>query len=187
MSLLAEVVGQLERADIRWALIGAEALSFRWHPGAAMRKLEFRKRRVALEGAVRVTPRSGAQPKVLKYTDLSMGGLFVKSRLPPEAGTTLDIELRLMGLPFKATACVAWVRHHDEGPDKPTGMGIRFQELSTVQKKALNHVVVQAIEEGGAPMRGTPPSPADPGVGENSQRGESKKGALWSWLTTPLR
>jgi hypothetical protein len=153
----------------------------------AERELEFRKRRVALEGAVRVAPRSGAQPEVLRYTDLSLGGLFIKSLFPPDVGTILDIELRLMRLPFKASTSVAWVRQHDEGPDKPTGMGIRFRELSTAQKKALYRVVAQAIEQGGAPMPGTPPSRADPEVHENLKKGESKKGSLWSWLTSSLR
>jgi hypothetical protein len=156
-------------------------------PKPAERELEFRKRRVALDGSVRVAPRNGAQPEVLKYADLSMGGLFVKSMFPPEVGTILDIELRLMGLPFKASACVAWARQRDEGPDKPTGMGIRFQELSTVQKKALYSVVAQAIEQGGAPMPGTPPSQSDLEVRENPKRGESKKGSLWSWLTSSLK
>ena len=149
----------------------------------AEKELEFRKRRVALEGAVKVAPQSGGQPEVLRYTDLSMGGLFAKSMLPSEAGTILDVELRLMGLPFKASGSVAWIRQVDEAPDKPAGMGIRFRRLSTVQKKALYSVVTQAIEQGGEPMPGTPPSRADVAARGESKRGGSKKGSLWSWLT----
>lgn len=149
----------------------------------AKKELEIRKRRVALEGAVRVAPRTGAQPEVLRYSDLSLGGLFVKSMFPPEIGTVLDLELRLMRLPFQASASVAWVRRHDEGPDKPAGMGVRFGELSMAQKKALYRVVAEAIERGGAPMPGTPPAAADAEVREDSKPSESNKGSLWRWLT----
>lgn len=148
---------------------------------SASKEVELRKRRVALEGKVRVTPRSGEEPEVMKYTDLSMGGLFVTTICPLEIGAQVDLDLRLMRLPFKAGATVAWIRPYSDGPEKPSGMGLEFHELSSVQRKALYRQIGEALEYGGEAMPGTPPSAADL-ASRGTKAKKAKKGSLWGRL-----
>ena len=144
---------------------------------------EVRKRRVLVEGAVRVTPRSGDPPKVFKYLDLSMGGLFVKTQNPLATESVVDLELRLMHLPFKTSATVAWVRSYETNPDKPAGMGFRFHELSPAQKRGLYLQIGEALEQGGEAMPGTPPSPADLAASSRAKKaGKGDKTSFWNRL-----
>ena len=100
--------------------------------------------RVVIEGPVRVMP-TGERPQLLKFTNLSMGGLFVKTLAPLKVGSVVDLELRVLRVPFKATAKVAWIRTFDGEPDK-WGMGLEFRKLSTVQQKVLYGQLMEAAE-----------------------------------------
>ncbi len=144
---------------------------------------EVRKRRVALEGAVKIVPRSDDAPEVLKYVDLSMGGLFVKSEQPLQVGTTFDLELRLIRLPFKTSATVAWIRPYETRPEKPAGMGLEFQELSSVQKRGLYLQIGEALEGGSDAKPGTPPTREELAARARAQETAApKKGSFWTRL-----
>ena len=145
------------------------------------RDVEIRKRRVSLHGPVKVAQKTGGNPELLEFTDLSMGGLFVKTTYPSDIGSELDLELRTLRLPFRAKATVAWVRASEQGPDKPSGMGLAFQDLSTLQRKALYRQIDEALQQGSESMPGTPPSRSELSA-RASRSGKQKKssGSWWS-------
>ncbi|HEY4588702.1 MAG TPA: TIGR02266 family protein, partial [Thermoanaerobaculia bacterium] len=69
-------------------------------------------------------------------SNISPGGLFLRTRAPQPPGTVLDFELRL-GDGFeliRGSGEVVWNRLEDEGPARPAGMGLRFLELSEGSK-----------------------------------------------------
>ena len=45
---------------------------------------------------------TGKPPELLEFTNLSMGGLFVKTMAPLKVGSVVDLELRVLGTPFNA-------------------------------------------------------------------------------------
>ena len=90
---------------------------------------------------------TGKPPELLEFTNLSMGGLFVKTMAPLKVGSAVALELRVLGTPFNATATVAWIRSFDPEPDK-WGMGLEFRKLSAAQRKVLYRQVREAVEQG---------------------------------------
>lgn len=95
--------------------------------------------------------------------NISPGGMFIRTRAPQPQGTVLDVEFRL-GDGFeliKGRAEVVWVRTEDEGPMRPAGMGLRFQELAPGSKELIYRIVDEHIAQGGTPFDVTkrPPDP----------------------------
>lgn len=110
-------------------------------------------------------------------TDVSRGGIFIKTKKPLEAGALLKFEFQLQdgSAVLHGVGRVAWRRLEQSArPDLPAGMGIKFFKLSDHSR-----VVVERIEsryagnksryeltdaaEFAAPMSG-PPSAADSGA-----------------------
>jgi uncharacterized protein (TIGR02266 family) len=110
-------------------------------------------------------------------TDVSRGGIFIKTKKPLEAGALLKFEFQLQdgSAVLHGVGRVAWRRVEQQArPDLPAGMGIKFFKLSDHSR-----VVVERIEsrfagnksryeltdaaEFAAPMSG-PPSAADSGA-----------------------
>ncbi len=119
----------------------------------------------------------GERAETHEFTDLSMGGLFVKTMFPPKIGTSVTMELRLLGTPCMAVATVAWVRPYERGPDKPIGMGLEFREVSPMLKKALYHQINEVLAHGGVALPGTPPAPDEVAAQrEANRKPERKKG-----------
>src|SRR3954469_3257292 len=86
-------------------------------------------------------------------SNISPGGLFLRTRAPQPPGTVLDFELRL-GDGFeliRGRGEVVWNRLEDDGPTRPAGMGLRFLELSEGSKELIYRIVDQHILEGGTP------------------------------------
>ena len=86
--------------------------------------------------------------------NISPGGMFIRTRAPQPLGTVLDVEFRL-GDGFeliKGRAEVVWVRAEDEGPMRPAGMGLRFQELAPGSKELIYRIVDEHIAQGGTPF-----------------------------------
>jgi molecular chaperone DnaK len=86
--------------------------------------------------------------------NISPGGMFIRTRAPQPPGTVLDLEFRL-GDGFeliKGTGEVVWNRAEDEGAARPSGMGIRFLELSQGSKDLIYRIVDQHIQRGGTPF-----------------------------------
>lgn len=87
-------------------------------------------------------------------SNISPGGMFIKTQNPLPAGDVLDFELRL-GDGFeliKGNGQVVWTRAQDEGPSRPAGMGLRFLELSQGSKELIYKIVDTYIAEGGTPF-----------------------------------
>ncbi len=102
--------------------------------------------------------------------NISPGGMFIRTRAPQSPGTVLDLEFRL-GDGFeliKGRAEVVWARSEDEGPMRPAGMGLHFQELAPGSKELIYRIVDEHIAQGGTPFDVTQrppdlvPSPGSP-------------------------
>src|SRR5215210_1331296 len=96
-------------------------------------------------------------------SNISPGGLFIRTRTPQPLGTVLDFEFRL-GDGFeliKGSGEVVWVREEDDGPTRPAGMGLRFRELSQGSQELIYRIVDQHVLQGGTPFDVTqrPPDP----------------------------
>jgi molecular chaperone DnaK len=96
-------------------------------------------------------------------SNISPGGLFIRTRTPQPMGTLLDFEFRL-GDGFeliKGSGEVVWVREEDDGPTRPAGMGLRFRELSQGSQELIYRIVDQHVLQGGTPFDVTqrPPDP----------------------------
>lgn len=99
-------------------------------------------------------------------SNISPGGIFIKTRKPLPAGQVLDFEFRL-GDGFElinGRGQVVWTRAEDEGPNRPAGMGIRFLELGEGSKELIYKIVDTYIQEGGIPFDVSlvPPDPISP-------------------------
>ena len=98
--------------------------------------------------------------------NVSPGGMFIRTRTPQPPGTVLEFEFRL-GDGFeliRGRGEVVWTRSEDEGPARPAGMGLRFQELSQGSKELIYRMVDHHIQQGGTPFDVTqgPPDPIPP-------------------------
>lgn len=87
-------------------------------------------------------------------SNISPGGMFIKTRSPLQPGQTLDFAFRL-GDGFeliKGRGEVVWTRDQDDGPARPAGMGLRFLELAEGSRELIYRIVDQHIQEGGTPF-----------------------------------
>ena len=110
--------------------------------------------------AVRDYPRSRLAAKVRCLTpdhkqfdsvtcEIGGGGVFIETRLPPQLGTVLALELILPDdptAPINAQGKVAWIRPKEEHYVFFPGMGVQFTEISETGRarlltmvKALDH------------------------------------------------
>ena len=101
-------------------------------------------------------------------SNISPGGMFIRTFTPEPAGRILDFEFRL-GDGFeliKGRGEVVWNRDRDEGPARPAGMGIRFLELSQESKDLIYRIVDTYVQEGGIPFDVSlvPPDPIPSGA-----------------------
>jgi hypothetical protein len=104
--------------------------------------------RFSAEG-VRAT-HHGAELQIL---DLSLGGFFVASEMPPRRGSGVEVELSLGGRPpFKVRGTVAWIVTPDEAAahGTPKGYGVRIHQIGMADKLAL---VGFLRTSAGAPVR----------------------------------
>jgi uncharacterized protein (TIGR02266 family) len=92
---------------------------------------------------------------ILEYSsNISPGGMFLKTKAPLPLGKTLDFEFS-MGDGYeliKGRGEVVWSRQEDDGPTRPAGMGIRFLELSEGSKELIYRMVDQHVQQGGTPF-----------------------------------
>ncbi|NBD12536.1 TIGR02266 family protein [Corallococcus silvisoli] len=83
-------------------------------------------------------------------TNLSPGGMFIRSRTPQPVGTPVRFEVQIANgvRVLQGTATVRWVREVND-PAGPPGMGLQFQELDT-PSRALVELMLQRKPGGGA-------------------------------------
>ena len=77
--------------------------------------------------------------------DLSEGGVFVATHLEKTVGTLVDLALRLPGseAPLHCVGEVRWVRSYSEASDTSPGFGVRFVELGSAARNAIQSFLAQ--------------------------------------------
>lgn len=96
-------------------------------------------------------------------TNLSPGGMFIRTRTPQAVGTLVKFEVQIAGgvRVLRGTAVVRWVREtaNEEGPP---GMGLQFQELDPVTQSLIDRMLqlskAAAAAAGGPSAAGDKPS-----------------------------
>ncbi len=85
--------------------------------------------------------------------NLSMTGMFVRSKEPREAGTPVSFELCLEGgAPLvRGKGWVVWSRSEREGVDRPAGMGVEFTELDHKSRRLVRWLILNQLPEGQGP------------------------------------
>lgn len=85
--------------------------------------------------------------------NLSMTGMFVRSREPQDAGTPVSFELRLeSGAPLvRGKGWVVWSRSEREGADRPAGMGVEFTELDHKSRRLVRWMILNQLPEDQGP------------------------------------
>lgn len=102
-------------------------------------------------------------------SDVSPGGIFIRSKTPLEIGTKVSFTLSLInGVPvLLGEGTVVWARKPEsESPGGNPGMGIRFDQLTDESRMKLNRVLEAkaAHDKAGKPsVRGPTPIPDPPG------------------------
>ncbi|HEV7518246.1 MAG TPA: TIGR02266 family protein [Thermoanaerobaculia bacterium] len=103
-------------------------------------------------------------------SNISPGGMFIRTQTPEPMGRLIGFELRLGdGYELiRGTGEVVWARMIDQGPDKPAGMGIRFLEISPDGRELIYQIVDNYIAQGGTPFDVTemPAGAPEPGGGD---------------------
>jgi molecular chaperone DnaK len=77
-------------------------------------------------------------------TNLSPGGMFVRSRTPQPVGTPVKFEVQIAGgvRVLRGAAMVRWVREVGD-PAGPPGMGLQFEELDTASRALVDMMLLQ--------------------------------------------
>ena len=93
-------------------------------------------------------------------TNLSPGGMFIRSRQPQPVGTPVKFEVQIAGgvRVLRGAAVVRWIRH-PEDPAGPPGMGVQFTDVDGASQ-ALIDVMLQRSKAQAAALAG----PAAPPV-----------------------
>ncbi|AKF83816.1 molecular chaperone DnaK [Myxococcus fulvus 124B02] len=92
-------------------------------------------------------------------TNLSPGGMFIRSRTPQPVGTPVKFEVQIAGgvRVLRGTADVRWVREVGD-PSGPPGMGLQFHELDPASRALVDMMLLQRKPE--APAAIVSPLPA---------------------------
>ena len=80
--------------------------------------------------------------------DVSEGGLFVATYVPPPIGSTIELDVALPnGTPVKCKGVVRWVREISavRGGGSP-GCGIQFQEMDETSLEAIRRFITEERE-----------------------------------------
>src|SRR5688500_16343768 len=75
-------------------------------------------------------------------TNLSPGGMFIRSRSPQPVGTLVKFEVQIAGgvRVLRGTAVVRWVRDVADA-EGPPGMGLQFQDLDPVTQALIDRML----------------------------------------------
>src|SRR5690349_22625424 len=76
-------------------------------------------------------------------TDVSTGGMFIKTKTPLELGALLKLELQLSDASpvIQGVGRVCWRRLPSESSGLPPGMGIKFQKLEDASRQTVERIV----------------------------------------------
>src|SRR4051812_27282224 len=92
-------------------------------------------------------------------TNLSQGGMFIRTRSPHPPGTMVRFEVQIAGgvRVLRGTAEVRWARQENE-PGGAPGMGLQFKQLDAVSRQLID----QILEKKKAPAIPSPAAAARP-------------------------
>ncbi|NPA95600.1 MAG: TIGR02266 family protein [Thermodesulfobacteria bacterium] len=81
--------------------------------------------------------------------NLSAGGMFIATRKPLPPGSTIVVEFMLpdTSLKVRTRAEVMWARKDASSTGEKRGMGVRFSDLSSEDKKKID-LLVSRLREG---------------------------------------
>jgi hypothetical protein len=88
--------------------------------------------------------------------DLSMGGMYVKTLLPPRPGTILDVEIQMKPLNYRGAARVMRARDANQEDDPAYGMAVVWVDQSPNQKRLLSIRINDHVRGGGQLLEGNP-------------------------------
>ena len=85
---------------------------------------------------------------------LSLGGMFLGTDDLRPVGSTVGFEVGLNDgfRLLQGVGQVIWVRLEDEGPERPAGMGVRFQALDDKGRELILKVIEERVRSGGEPF-----------------------------------
>jgi molecular chaperone DnaK len=93
-------------------------------------------------------------------TNISRGGVFIRTRDPKPVGTQVDLELRLSqgDLVVRARGVVRWIAEEDRAARPPAapGMGIEFLALDEASRQVVERIVTHRESRGLAPGLASP-------------------------------
>ena len=115
-----------------------------------------RARRIPYQVNIVMRPREEVDLLRGEVSDLSTGGMFIKTMLPLRPGTIFDVEVPMQPLNYIGAVRVLWRRDRDEGEDRPYGMAVEWVNLSVNQKKLLYRQIDSHVRGGGDVLAGNP-------------------------------
>lgn len=83
----------------------------------------------------------GAASGTEYITELSEGGIFVRTLNPRQLGAVLPVTIIIRSMPIKAKAMVVHSVTLSPGLFREPGMGMKFVELSTTDREVLRNVI----------------------------------------------
>lgn len=109
-------------------------------------------RRVPFEAEIRVRFEDGGEEAVTRTANISLGGMFVLLPQPRPVGTAFELEFKLpeQPAPVRGRGRVVWIRE-EAAEGLPTGMGVRFLELTPGSRELIFQVVERRVRDGGSP------------------------------------
>ncbi len=87
--------------------------------------------------------------------DISVGGMFVESADPPGVGTEIRFEIHFptkQVLVVRGEGVVVWIQPKRDDPVRPSGFGVKFQQLDPRFRSLIFRVVDRHIQHGGNPF-----------------------------------
>jgi type IV pilus assembly protein PilZ len=104
------------------------------------------KSRLSIEEEVQVHCDDWDQFRVEYAENISEGGVFIKTEKPLSPGTQFRLELKVAGEKLKADAQVIWTKEFPNEPERSSGMGARFINLSEKDRKRIQVIVSKSMK-----------------------------------------
>ena len=93
----------------------------------------------------------GTTPQAVFVTMLSDNGLFVRTLDPRPAGSKHTVSFLLEDRIIRADAVVLYAYGFEEGPKKEPGMGMKFLNLSPIDKDVIQNFIQEKVHPGITP------------------------------------
>jgi uncharacterized protein (TIGR02266 family) len=130
---------------------------------------------------LRIKFRSDSLPQFIERyaTDVSRGGIFIRTREPLGVGTQLKLDFQYQGgTPLMSgDGTVVWVREFDPNrANVPPGMGVRFDKLAPESLAVLEQILAAKAERDGGAAGATSGGASRPGPPESVPGGGRRPG-----------